>query len=62
MTPGNEASRDVLEAMTAAAPAGRVGRPIDIAHAVRFLSSDEAAYIHGTVLEVDGGIVAARVS
>lgn len=61
LTPGNEASLAILEAMTAAAPAGRIGRPIDIAHAVRFLASDEAAYVHGTVLDVDGGIVAARV-
>ncbi|PWD50816.1 hypothetical protein C8046_09315 [Serinibacter arcticus] len=47
--------------MTAAAPAGVPGRPLDIAHAVRFLASDEAAHVHGTVLDVDGGIVAARV-
>jgi len=62
LTPGNAGSLAVLEAMTASSPAGRVGRPIDIAHAVRFLASDEAAYVHGTVLDVDGGIVAARVS
>ena len=61
ITPGNEASIEILERMTAAAPAGAPGRPIDIAHAVRFLASDEAAYVHGTVLDVDGGIVAARV-
>lgn len=61
LTPGNADSLAVLEAMTAASPAGRVGRPVDIADAVRFLASDEAAYVHGTVLDVDGGIVAARV-
>lgn len=61
VTPGNEASLAILEAMTAHAPAGTPGRPVDIAHAVRFLASDEAAYVHGAVLAVDGGIVAARL-
>lgn len=39
-------------------PAGRWGRPDDIAGAVLFLSSRAAAYIHGTVLPVDGGWLA----
>ena len=43
------------EAITASIPLGRVGRPDDIAAAVRFLVSDEAAYITGQVLGVDGG-------
>jgi 3-oxoacyl-[acyl-carrier protein] reductase len=38
-------------------PAARFGRPQDIANAVLFLASDEAAYITGTVLSVDGGLV-----
>ncbi len=61
ITPGTESSAPLLKALTAAAPAGVPGRAIDIAHAVRFLASEEAAYVHGTVLDVDGGIVAARV-
>lgn len=36
-------------------PLGRFGRPIDVAHAVLFLSSDEASWITGTSLIVDGG-------
>jgi 3-oxoacyl-[acyl-carrier protein] reductase len=37
-------------------PAGRFGDPQDIANAVTFLASDEAAYITGAVLRVDGGL------
>jgi NAD(P)-dependent dehydrogenase (short-subunit alcohol dehydrogenase family) len=34
---------------------GRLGEPVDIAKAVQFLSSEEASYITGHVLVVDGG-------
>lgn len=37
-------------------PAGRVGQPEDIAKVVNFLVSDDAAYIYGAVIVVDGGI------
>jgi NAD(P)-dependent dehydrogenase (short-subunit alcohol dehydrogenase family) len=36
-------------------PAGRIGTPEDIGHAVAFLCSDEADYINGAALIVDGG-------
>lgn len=39
-------------------PLGRVGEPDDIANAVLFLASDEASWITGTVLRVDGGLLA----
>jgi 3-oxoacyl-[acyl-carrier protein] reductase len=39
-------------------PARRAGRPEDVAACVRFLASDEAAYVTGTVLTVDGGLSA----
>ncbi len=38
-------------------PAGRLGKTQDIANACLFLASDEAAYISGTVISVDGGLV-----
>lgn len=47
----------VLEQMRARIPLGRLGEPRDIADAYLFLASGEAAYITGTVLRVDGGIV-----
>jgi 3-oxoacyl-[acyl-carrier protein] reductase len=37
-------------------PLGRLGSPADVAHAVCFLASDEAAYITGHVLAVNGGM------
>lgn len=36
-------------------PLGRIGRPEDVAHAILFLASDEAGWITGTTLVVDGG-------
>lgn len=47
----------ILEGMRARTPLGRLGEPIDIANAYLFLASEEAAFITGVVLRVDGGIV-----
>jgi len=44
------------DAMLAATPLGRLGDPADVAGAVRFLCSDEAAFVTGAVLLVDGGL------
>ena len=47
----------VLDGMRGHTPIGRLGQPEDIANAYAFLASDEASFISGTVLRVDGGIV-----
>jgi 3-oxoacyl-[acyl-carrier protein] reductase len=47
---------EMKELMLANTPLGRFGRPEDIAGAVRFLCSDEASFITGEVLLVDGGL------
>jgi len=47
----------VLEGMKARTPLGRLGEPRDIANAYLFLASEEAAFITGETLRVDGGIV-----
>lgn len=47
----------VLEGMQAHTPLGRLGAPDDVANAYCFLASDHAAFINGTTLQVDGGLV-----
>jgi 3-oxoacyl-[acyl-carrier protein] reductase len=47
----------ILEGMKARTPLGRLGDPRDIANAYLFLASDEASFITGETLRVDGGIV-----
>jgi 3-oxoacyl-[acyl-carrier protein] reductase len=50
-----ERSPEFIGAMERSVPLGRLGTPRDVAHAVLFLASDEAAYITGTTIVVDGG-------
>jgi 3-oxoacyl-[acyl-carrier protein] reductase len=47
---------EAQQAMLANTPLGRLGDPEDVAGAIRFLCSDEAAFITGEVLLVDGGL------
>lgn len=42
-------------------PAGTTGDPGDIAQAAVYLASDEASFVHGTVLDVDGGRIGVAV-
>jgi 3-oxoacyl-[acyl-carrier protein] reductase len=53
-----EMTKDVPDAVIAAIPARRVGAPEDVAAAVRFLASEDAGYVTGTTLFVDGGMSA----
>ncbi|MBI5410754.1 MAG: 3-oxoacyl-[acyl-carrier-protein] reductase [Nitrospirae bacterium] len=50
---------DVKETLQKQIPLGRLGRPADVAEAVRFLASEEAGYITGQVLHVNGGMLMA---
>ena len=57
MTEGMRAERSqaYIDAMAAAIPMGKLGTPRDVANAALFLASDEAGFITGTTIVVDGG-------
>ncbi len=58
MTPMTEAVPEkILDIMKEKAPLQRLGKPEDVSNAFLFLASDEASFITGTVLSVDGGLV-----
>ena len=46
----------VLDSITAKTPAKRLGKPEEIAAACAYLASDEAAFVNGAVLKIDGGL------
>jgi 3-oxoacyl-[acyl-carrier protein] reductase len=47
----------ILEGLAAKTPLGRMGTPEDVANLYCWLASDEASYIHGAAISVDGGMV-----
>ena len=51
-------TKDMLDGVVKSIPARRAGQPEEVAAAVRFLASDDAAYVTGTTLFVDGGMSA----
>jgi 3-oxoacyl-[acyl-carrier protein] reductase len=51
-------SAEVNDALVATIPLLRRGNPEELANAIVFISSPEASYISGTVLDVDGGMSA----
>lgn len=55
---GNDATRqqDLLDGFATQIPLGRVGTPMEIAKAVLFLASDDASFVNGAELFVDGGL------
>lgn len=59
LTPLNQTfDQSALDEVAAGVPIGRFAQPEEVSHAVLFLASDDASYITGTELIVDGGILA----
>jgi 3-oxoacyl-[acyl-carrier protein] reductase len=61
VTPGvveTDMTADIVDDLLPLVPAGRVGQPEDVAAAISFLCSEEAAYVNGAALAVDGALAA----
>ena len=61
VTPGvieTDMTEGISDKLLSGVPAGRVGQPEEVAHAVSFLCSNEAEYINGATLAVDGALAA----
>jgi NAD(P)-dependent dehydrogenase (short-subunit alcohol dehydrogenase family) len=56
--PDEPGGLEYLEVVKAAHPMGRLGEPSEVANAILFLVSDEASFITGAILPVDGGFLA----
>jgi len=57
-TPGIEEHIEIIERIASALPAQRYAMPAEIANAAVYLASDEANFVHGVTLPVDGGFLA----
>lgn len=51
-------SQDVIDSLVSLHPIGRLGQPIEVARTVLFLASDDASFISGVTLPIDGGYTA----
>jgi NAD(P)-dependent dehydrogenase (short-subunit alcohol dehydrogenase family) len=58
MTAEFRAVPEIQQWLVSLHPMGRLGRPEEIANAAAFLASDEASFINGAILPVDGGYTA----
>lgn len=56
LDPVNSLGADGLAAAAPGIPAGRIGRADDVARVIRFLTSDDSAYLTGQQIVVDGGL------
>lgn len=54
----NTLSQDVIDGLVELHPMGRLGKPVEVAKTVLFLASDDAAFISGVTLPIDGGYTA----
>jgi NAD(P)-dependent dehydrogenase (short-subunit alcohol dehydrogenase family) len=54
----NATNADERADKIAATPLRRIGKPIEVAYGVLFLASDEASFVTGTELVIDGGFIA----
>lgn len=54
-TEGTEQMGDQLDVLASGGPAGRPAAPSEIANVIAFLAGDDASFVHGAVLDVDGG-------
>jgi NAD(P)-dependent dehydrogenase (short-subunit alcohol dehydrogenase family) len=57
-TEGTVVMGEALDQLASTTPYGKPGQPADIAHAITYLASDDAAFVYGAVLPVDGGRIA----
>jgi NAD(P)-dependent dehydrogenase (short-subunit alcohol dehydrogenase family) len=60
--PIKRANPDVVANVSKLYPLGRIAQPAEIANAALFLASDEASFVTGSVLVVDGGITASQMA
>ncbi len=57
---GKQEAKEALVGFNAFHPIGRNGQPTDIAQAIQFLLSENSSWITGTILDIDGGVMAGR--